>query len=202
MRRDYGVNISCDKAWCAREAEYDLTRGTSEYSYSILHAYEEMLKIENPGTVFKIKLEDDVHFKYMFMALGPCIRDFTSYWPLIIVDGSHLKGKYKGTMLVAVSMDGNNQLYPLAYVMVDNETDRSWKWFMLNLKCSIGEPDNLVFVSDRMVSISNVIRAFFPTSFHGLCTWHIEQNLITNFKDSTIVGIFRYAARAFRMTEF
>ncbi|XP_038874954.1 uncharacterized protein LOC120067467 [Benincasa hispida] len=105
-------------------------------------------------------------------------------------------------MLVAISMDGNNQLYPLVYAIVDNETDRSWKWFMSNLKCSIGEPDNLVFVSNWMVSISNAIRAFFPTTFHGLCTCYIKQNMVTNFKDSTVVGIFRDAARIFRMTEF
>ncbi|XP_038891731.1 uncharacterized protein LOC120081127 [Benincasa hispida] len=54
----------------------------------------------------------------------------------------------------------------------------------------------------EIVSISNAIRAFFPTVFHGLWTWHIEQNLVTNFKDNTVVGIFRDAARAFRMTEF
>ncbi|XP_038875109.1 uncharacterized protein LOC120067641 [Benincasa hispida] len=164
MRRDYGVNISYDKVWHARETAYDLTRGIPEYSYSILHAYGEALKIENSGTVFEIKLEHEVHFKYMFMVLGPCIRGFTSCRPCIIVDGSHLKEKYKGTI--------------------------------------IGEPDNLVFVSYRMVSIDNVIRAFFPTTFHGLCTWHLEQNLVTNFKDSTVVGIFRYAVRAFCMTEF
>ncbi|XP_038888768.1 uncharacterized protein LOC120078560 [Benincasa hispida] len=201
MRRDYDMNISY-KAWCAREAAYDLTRVIPEYSYSILYAYGDALKIKNLGIVFEIKLEDEMHFKYMFMALGPYIRGFASCWPCIIVDGSHLKGKYKGAMLVVVSMDGNNQLYPLAYAIVDNETDQSWKWFMSNLKCSIGEPDNLVFVSDRIVSIDNAIRAFFSTTFHGLCTWHIEQNLVTNFKDSTVVGIFRDAARTFHMKEF
>ncbi|XP_038902295.1 uncharacterized protein LOC120088929 [Benincasa hispida] len=133
MRREYGVNISYDKAWSARETAYALAR-------------------------------------YMFMALGPCIRGFSSCRPMIIIDGSHLKGKYKGTMLVGISMDGNNQVYPLVYAIVDNETDRAWKWFMSNLKCAIGEPPNLVFVSDRA--------------------------------ENTIVGMFKNAARAFRMAEF
>ncbi|XP_038891557.1 uncharacterized protein LOC120080944 [Benincasa hispida] len=52
----------------------------------------------------------------------------------------------------------------------------------------------IIYVSDQMVSISNAI--------HGLYTWHIEHNLITNFKDSTVVRIFRDAARAFRMIQF
>ncbi|XP_038902318.1 uncharacterized protein LOC120088954 [Benincasa hispida] len=202
MRKEYGVNISYDKAWRARETAYALARGTPEESYVVLHAYGEALKMENPGTRFEIELENDVHLKYMFMALGPCIRGFSSCRPVIIVDGSHLKGKYKRTMLVGVSMDGNNQVYPLAYAIVDNEIDRAWKWFISNLKCAIREPSNLVFVSDGTVSIGNAIRAVFPTAFHGLCTYHLENNVLPNFKDNTIVGMFKDAARAFRMSEF
>ncbi|XP_038891670.1 uncharacterized protein LOC120081063 [Benincasa hispida] len=181
MRKEYGVNISYNKAWCARETTYALARGTPEESYAVLHAYGEGLKMENPG---------------------PCIRGFSSFWPVIIVNGSYLKEKYKGTMLVGVSMDDNNQVYPLAYAIVDNEIDQAWKWFMLNLKCAIGEPSNLVFVSDRAVSIGNVIRVVFPTAFHELCTYHLENNILSNFKENTIVGMFKDAARAFRMSEF
>lgn len=36
------------------------------------------MKMENPGLAFEIKLEDFMHFKHVFMALGPCIRGFTS----------------------------------------------------------------------------------------------------------------------------
>ncbi|GKB43668.1 hypothetical protein Tco_0888610, partial [Tanacetum coccineum] len=35
--------------------------------------------------------------------------------PLLIVDAAHLKGLYKGTNLVAVGMDGNNQIVPIAF---------------------------------------------------------------------------------------
>ncbi|XP_038896520.1 uncharacterized protein LOC120084770 [Benincasa hispida] len=202
MRKEYDINISYDKTWRTRETAYALARGTPEESYAVLHAYGETLKMENPGTRFEIELESDVHFKYMFIALGPCIRGFSSCRPVIIVDGSHLKGKYKGTMLVGVSMDGNNQVYPLAYAIVDNETDRAWKWFMSNLKCAIEESPNLVFVSDRAVSIGNAIRVVFPTTFHGLCTYHLENNILSNFKDNTIVRMFKDATRAFRMSEF
>ncbi|XP_038882374.1 uncharacterized protein LOC120073641 [Benincasa hispida] len=202
MRKEYGVNISYDKAWRARETTYALVRGTLEESYAVLHAYGEALKMENPATRFEIELENDVHFKYMLMALGPCIRGFSSCRPVIIVNGSHLKGKYKGTMLVGVSMDGNNQVYPLAYDIGDNETDRAWKWFMSNLKCVIGEPPNLVFVPDRAVSIGNAIHAVFSIAFHGLCIYRLKNNILSNFKDSTIVGMFKDAARAFCMSEF
>ncbi|GJZ92274.1 transposase, MuDR, MULE transposase domain protein [Tanacetum coccineum] len=43
------------------------------------------------------------------------IRSFLTHMrPLLITDGAHLKGTYKGTNLVLVGMDGNNQIIPIA----------------------------------------------------------------------------------------
>ena len=33
---------------------------------------------------------------------------------VIIIDGAHLKGDYLGTMFLAVGMDANNQVVPIA----------------------------------------------------------------------------------------
>lgn len=65
--------------------------GSSKDSYTILYAYGETRKIENLGIVFNIELEDTVHFKYMLMTLGRCMKVYVNYCPLIIVDGSNTK---------------------------------------------------------------------------------------------------------------
>lgn len=43
--------------------------------------------------------------------------------PVIAVDGTHLKGLYRGTMFVATCLDGNNQLYPLVIGVMDSENN-------------------------------------------------------------------------------
>ncbi|XP_038896229.1 uncharacterized protein LOC120084506 [Benincasa hispida] len=150
MRHQYGVNISYDKAWHAREIAFALARG---------------------------------------MQQG-------------IMNGTHLKGKYKGTMIVGIPMDGNNQLYPLAYVIVDSENDRALKWFMTTLKTTIGECPNLVFVSNYGQSIANIIDIVFPRSYHGLCTFHLKRNVEKYFKDESVRKLFHDACRAYRELEF
>ncbi|KAK2646763.1 hypothetical protein Ddye_021958, partial [Dipteronia dyeriana] len=58
------------------------------------------------------------------MATGAWISGFTtSLRPLVVVDGTFLKGKSQGTMLVACCTDGNNQVYPLAFRYGDLEND-------------------------------------------------------------------------------
>lgn len=48
---------------------------------------------------------------------------------VVIVDGTHLKGKYAGCLLTASAQDGNYQIFPLAFAIVDSENDMSWDWF-------------------------------------------------------------------------
>jgi hypothetical protein len=41
--------------------------------------------------------------------------------PLICLDGYHLKTKYGGIMLIAVGIDPNDCIYPIAYGVVEVE---------------------------------------------------------------------------------
>ncbi|XP_025661927.1 uncharacterized protein [Arachis hypogaea] len=41
--------------------------------------------------------------------------------PIVQVDGTHLYGKYKGALLVAVSQDGNGNIVPLTFAVVEGE---------------------------------------------------------------------------------
>ncbi|XP_022155432.1 uncharacterized protein LOC111022579 isoform X2 [Momordica charantia] len=203
MRQDYGINMSYEKAWRARENVYMQVKGSSEESYNLLHRYGEALKLANPGTFYEIQLEDGSFFKYLFMALGPCIRGFLNcIRPVIVIDGTVLKNKYRGTLIVATCLDGNNQIYPIAFGIVDKETDDSIKWFFEKLKGAIGEVKDLIFVSDRNNSIAKSIAIVFPTAFHGLCIHHLKQNLSAKFNNETIDYLFVNAAKAYRESQF
>ncbi|XP_022866127.1 uncharacterized protein LOC111385938, partial [Olea europaea var. sylvestris] len=122
--------------------------------------------------------------------------------PVICVDGSHLKGQYKGTLLVAAAQDANLQIYPLAWSVVDRETNASWYWFFAKLKDVINDSNQLVFVSDRKKSIKQAITRLFPLSHHGACIWHIEKNLIARYNSSNVIFLFKRAALAYHVSEF
>ena len=58
-------------------------------------------------------------FQHVFWAFTPSIQGFTHYRPILSIDGTHLYGKYKGTLLIAMGCDGNNQLFPLAFSIIE-----------------------------------------------------------------------------------
>ena len=56
----------------------------------------------------------------------------------------------EGIALVAMGRDGNNQMYHVAWAIVENETSESWTWFTEQLKVdlNIGYGLGWVIISD------------------------------------------------------
>jgi hypothetical protein len=51
-----------------------------------------------------------------------------------------LKGPHKGHLLAAISRDANNQMYPVAFAVVEAEVKDSWTWFLEALLSDLGAP--------------------------------------------------------------
>lgn len=121
--------------------------------------------------------------------------------PVICVDGSHLKGPYNGTLLLATVQDANKQIYPLAWGIVDAETNKLWPWFLSNLRDLIDDSEELVLVSDKKTSIEKAIYQLFPSSHHGCCMWHTEKNLIKRYNNASSGFLFKRVATTYRVEE-
>ncbi|CAL8163285.1 unnamed protein product [Prunus armeniaca] len=67
--------------------------------------------------------------------------------PVIAVDATHIKSKYKSVMFVANAFDGNRNIYPLAFGIGNLEMNASWHWCFTKLHEAIGECPNLVIIS-------------------------------------------------------
>ncbi|GKC83561.1 transposase, MuDR, MULE transposase domain protein [Tanacetum coccineum] len=129
------------------------------------------------------------------------IKSFLCYMrPLIIIDAAHLKGTYLGTNLVAVGMDGNNQIIPIATGVSQGETGESWTWFLRKLKDCIGEVSNLAIISDRHYAITLACNIVFPNAFHGYCCCHLMMNY--GMKSDKFKEIYWKTCKAYTPEDF
>ncbi|KAI3684628.1 hypothetical protein L6452_33852 [Arctium lappa] len=150
-------------SWHAKAYALTMVRGTPEESFTRLPCFLYNLELRNPDTVTSIRTDSRERFEMCFAALGCAIRSFTTHLrPVIIIDAAHLKGTYLGTMFLAVAMDANNQIVPIAFGVGRSESGDVWTWFLTMLKRCIGEPEGLVFVSDRAASIHQAINTVYP----------------------------------------
>lgn len=61
----------------------------------------------------------------MFLALGASVNGFKHMCSVVIINGTHLRGKHGGCLLAASPHDGNYQVFPLAIGVVDSENDKA-----------------------------------------------------------------------------
>ncbi|XP_057740107.1 uncharacterized protein LOC130957256 [Arachis stenosperma] len=107
--------------------------------------------------------------------------------PVVQVDETHLYGKYKGFLLVAVSQDGNNNIVPIAFAIVEGETSDAWHFFLSNLRQHVVTWDGVGLISDRHDSINAAVARSNgawspPKAFYMFCIRHIESNFLRKFK--------------------
>ncbi|RYR61902.1 hypothetical protein Ahy_A04g019149 [Arachis hypogaea] len=73
-------------------------------------------------------------FGKVFWALSHCIKAFKNCRPFVSINSTHLYGKYSGVLLIVVAQDGNSNILPIAFVIVESETMESSSSFLTNLR--------------------------------------------------------------------
>ncbi|XP_056691631.1 uncharacterized protein [Spinacia oleracea] len=118
--------------------------------------------------------------------------------PLIRVDGCHLKGAFPGMILVVVSKDGNNNIFPVAWGVVEVENSDSWIWFLGQLMKDVAHlnGEGLTLMSDRQKGLLEAIDEVAPKAEVRFCVRHIWANFKLKFSGTTYKEHFWKAARA------
>ncbi|GAV83305.1 hypothetical protein CFOL_v3_26753 [Cephalotus follicularis] len=124
--------------------------------YSSLTQYARLIRLSSPGTFVKIELNERndesqlLVFKRIFVCFPAMKIGFLKgCMPYLGLDGCHLKGPYGGVPLLAVSCDGNNCLFYVAYATVEVENKSCWRFY---LHLCLGEGIHntpLVIMSDQ-----------------------------------------------------
>ncbi|XP_021730523.1 uncharacterized protein LOC110697464 [Chenopodium quinoa] len=162
-------------------------------SYAILPKYAEMIKATNPGSYALITWTDNgVNGERVLEWLQTHYRD----------DGAHLSGYYKGIMLTAVGIDGNNEIFVIAYGLVDTESIKSWSYFFRNLRHLFAQngcqKEYWTFISDRMRGVEPALFEVFPRATRRVCCQHLYSNCKTaGWSGTEFHKLFWIAANAY-----
>ncbi|KAL7202607.1 hypothetical protein ACSBR1_034135 [Camellia fascicularis] len=119
LKKQYGIDVSYRVAWLGVDKARGGLFGDFTTSFDQLRWYLETAMRTNPESVFELDMDESSGcFRRLFVAFHGCLYGFQFCRPLLFVDGTFLKGRYKGHLLAATSKDG---LFPLAFAIVDAE---------------------------------------------------------------------------------
>ncbi|PPS11495.1 hypothetical protein GOBAR_AA09150 [Gossypium barbadense] len=100
------------------------------------------IKITIKMVVQRVIIDSLPHFKRYYVCFDALKRGWkVGCRSLIGLDGCFLKGPFKSEFLTVVGRDANNQMFPIAWAMVEVECTDSWTWFLSLLSTDLGLED-------------------------------------------------------------
>ncbi|OVA01553.1 zinc finger protein [Macleaya cordata] len=181
FKREYGFETPYYYAHAGKELAQKEVFGDVGRSYDHLLWYIDALKNTNPGSHVVLDVDPVTkNFKRFFVAFDACIQAFNSCRPLVFLDATFLKAKYKGHLMAATGKNANDGFFPFAMAIVSSEDAENWDWFLDNLKLILSPARRLTFLSDRNLGLMSSVPKAFPQDFHGYCLWHLKCNLRKN----------------------
>nr|KAJ0213473.1 hypothetical protein LSAT_V11C400168770 [Lactuca sativa] len=212
FQKTYQVGVSMDKVFRAKDKVRKHITGDYTKQYELLRDYVLELQATNPDTTVKIDVCSEPNpdsptrqFRRIYVCLGPlkkgfkaCLRDLLGF------DGAFMKGPFPGQVLLAVGLDSNNGIYPLAYGIVESENTESWKWFLDNLgdDLDLGRNSNFTFISDRQKGLHTAVEQIFPNAEHRYCIRHIHDNMRKRWRQTEYRDHLWRCASATTIPEF
>ena len=121
-----GYEISYKKALDGKHKAIIQLFGDFSHSYTKLPRLFLAIEQTNPGCVViwktcDINTPNTEIFQRVFWSFKSSIDRFEHCRLVMSIDGTHLYGKYKGTLLIVMGCDGNNQLFPLTFAITEGE---------------------------------------------------------------------------------
>lgn len=198
IKREYGIQLNYSQAWRAKEIAREQLQGSYKEAYNLLPFFCERIKETNPGSVATFTTKDDSSFHRLFVAFHASISGFQQGCrSLLFIDSASLNSKYQGVLLAATAVDGDDGIFPVAFAVVDAETEDNWHWFLMELKSAVSTSQQITFVADFQNGLKKSLAEIFDKCYHSYCLRHLAEKLNKDLK-----GQFSHEARRFMINDF
>ncbi|XP_019199102.1 PREDICTED: uncharacterized protein LOC109192856 [Ipomoea nil] len=208
-----GFYVSNSQAYRAIWKAKKLRQGKVEDTFKKIWSYKAEIERTNPKTTCPVKLSDltdesgNSRFLRMYVCWEASKQGFKHCRRIIGLDGCHLRTETGGMLLTAVSIDGNDSIFPLAYAIVEGEKKESWTWFLQLLKTDLeitrGVEDEYCFISDKQKGLIPAFESELPGVENRFCVRHLHANMkVAGFQGKALKDCLWACARATTLNAF
>ncbi|XP_021757220.1 uncharacterized protein LOC110722252 [Chenopodium quinoa] len=202
----FGIEMAQSALYRVRAKTLEEIHGGHNMSYKLRPLYCDVIKALNPNSLANCawnpatRPEIPLAFKSIFISFKAVLDGlFAGCRSIIRVDGTYLKGNYGGVLLVAVALNANNELFPVAWATVEAENTNTWKFFIWHLKNALkdsGKGDEWCIISYMQKGIQAALTDLWPKVGRRYCCKHLVKNFKAEFPGLLMFSLYWKAAGA------
>ncbi|KAL4278193.1 hypothetical protein GQ457_03G025200 [Hibiscus cannabinus] len=206
------IKVELTKNVCSRARKWAVNqiRGNVKKEFNRLYDYVFALREADPTGTFDLVVErptpnDTPIFRRLYVCFTGLKEGFIRYCrPVLCLDGCYLKGPLKGELLAAVGRDGNNQIFPIAWAVVEVENKETWGWFLKNIQIDLqlGNGDKVTVISDMQKGLLEEIPFVLPNVEHRFCARHMYAHWRKDHKGLDMQQLFWASCKATNVAAF
>jgi transposase-like protein len=108
--------------------------------------------------------------------VGPINIGIQTLRPFFALDGTHTRSRYNLTLLIAVGIDAEDHVLPLAFALVPIGNEKWWSWFCEHFTTALSSalPQHYVIISDREKGLLNAVESKLPGAKFIQCVVNIS----------------------------
>jgi len=194
IHEKYRINVPYMRVFYGKEMALDKIYGPWKDSFKLIYTFKAEVEKACPGSVVEVdkhtvtykmrkKMMEKECFRRAFVSFKACWKGFLDGCrPYLAVDATALNGRFRGQLVAACAIDAHNWLFPVAYGVLEIESEESWTWFLQNLLQVIGFPHGLVIHTDACKGLETAVEKVFPGVEHRECMRHLAANFSKTFK--------------------
>ncbi|KAL2901663.1 Transposase for insertion sequence element IS406 [Bienertia sinuspersici] len=201
------VNSEHRPHWPAKEIS-----DTIKLAYkALVGSYVAAIRAASPQTVIELVIDGSKESNPpIFQRLFNCFDGLKKGWKegcrrIICVDAAFLKTFLGGQILSAIGRDPNDQMFPIAWAVVEGENNLSWEWFFTHLQSclDLGDGTGLAIASDEHPAIVSAVQTVLPQAEHRHCARHVYANWQKRgFRGGEMKQAFWKVAKAYNQTDY
>lgn len=188
-----GNIISYLAAYRTKQAILEQLDGKEQDEFSKMSSLWDRMTKADPGISALVKYDQNNRFDHFFCAPAATKKAFKYMRPFIAVDACHCTSQYKQTLHIAVGIDGDGNILPLAWGIYQGENQHNWLAFLYDLRDALfpdypqlpqstfHQSHHMVFMSDRQKGLRKALKEIFPMASHAYCCQHIAANVQSRY---------------------
>ncbi|XP_071681905.1 uncharacterized protein [Lolium perenne] len=194
LKEKFKIEVPYMRVFNGKQHAMDSIYGNWQESFKLLYSFKGEVEKTSPGSIVDIDHHTVEYtlrgmtmtkecFRRVFVCFEACRRGFLEGCrPYLAIDATFLTGRFKGQLVAACAVDGHNFVFPVAYGVIEAESEESWTWFLQNLRRAIAHPNGLVIHTDACKGLEVAVDNVFPGVEHRECMRHLAANFGKKFK--------------------